>query len=696
MKPMREESLVKRFKLLFALCAALGGLGGCDKATSASRAANEPSDALTATTPLLRIDSPVSALPGGQFEVDVSFRDASGNLLNGTSSVTVALGKNPAGAAFTGTRTLLPVNGVARFTSLSLDKLAQGYTVVATSTGATSATSLPINVTWSENALAVSGTQQNVTLATAQPISPNVPMFGNLAAGVQYYRVHAINGQILSATSLANRLAADDWDTSLRLRLIAPDGTTEIARSSAMSPTAKGSDNGILALRIPADGDYFLACDSDTGGFASGRYALLISLGSTIGTIVQTEAEPWGVTGVNDSMSTAQALQPGILYGHFDTPASNASASDFYKITVSAASRLRIDLVAARNGAAYGDLLWNARLDLFDSTGAVLWSNDDQYGKDPVIDYIATKVGTYFVRVGRSETPSNTAASPYILTYIPLPYVPLAESGKNTGPSSATRIAYGAEVSGNFLAAGDHFFAFGGTAGDVLRLSVEGKQMLQTATLTMNPQSGADAVLLAGDGVTPLPSGVSFGTAAESKLNLRQTILPSNGTYYVRVRSNAAGRFGLRLDRLAATAREIEPNNTAATATNILGTGLVSGIISTAGDVDHFKVHAAAGQLISVGAFAAPGAGSANSLADFGSALVPTLQLRDAAGNLLSAVSADRQGNANFAETNQRPEEMVELAFRAPATGDYDLAVSDADGLFGPTYFYALQVRTNQ
>ncbi|HEY2029617.1 MAG TPA: PPC domain-containing protein [Myxococcales bacterium] len=687
---------MKRFKLLFALCAALGGLGGCNQATSASRAADEANDALTTTAPRLQIDSPVSALPGGQFEVDVSFRDASGNLLKGANPVTVALGKNPGASAFSGTRTLMPVNGVARFSDLGLDKPAQGYTVVATSVGSTSATSLPINVTWSEDALTVSGKQQNATLATAQAISPNVPMFGNLDAGVQYYRFHAINGQLLSATSFANRLAADDWDTSLRLRVIAPDGVTEIARSSAMSATAKGIDSGILALRIPADGDYFLACDSDIGGFASGRYALLVALSSTVGTVVQTETEPWGVTGVNDSMATAQPLQQGLLFGHFDTPASNASASDFYKIVVSSPSRVRIDLVAARNGAAYGDGLWNARLDLIDSSGAVLWSNDDSYGKDPVVDYIVTKAGTYFVRVGRSETPTNTAASPYLLTYVSAAYSPVAEGLKNSGPSAATRIAYGAEVSGNFLAAGDHFFSFAGTAGDGLRLTVEGKQLLQNATLTLNPQSGADAVLLAGDGVTPLPAGTSFGTASESKLNLRQTILPTTGTYYVRVRSNAAGRFGLRLDRLATSSREIEPNNTAATGTKVPASGFVSGVISSAGDVDHFKVHALAGQLVTVAAFAAPGGGSGNALADFGSALMPTLQLRDPAGNLLSTSSADRQGNVNFAETNQRPEEMLELAFRAPATADYDLAVSDADGLGGPAYFYGLQVRANQ
>jgi hypothetical protein len=396
-------------------------------------------------------------------------------------------------------------------------------------------------------------------------------------------------------------------------------------------------------------------------------------------------------------MLTAQPLQPGLLYGHFDPPTAAGSAFDFYKIQVASAMRIRIDLAAARNGAAYGDALWDASLDLLDPSGAVLWSNDDTYSKDPLIDYVVTKAGTYFVRVGRSAKPGNTARSPYMLTFVQLPYLPAAESAKNTARSAAMPIQYGAEVAGNFATAGDHFFSFAGAAGDVVRLVAEGKDQLQSATLSLTPNAGgADAVLLGTDGVTQLAVGVTVGSSSESKLNLRQTILQTSGTYYVRVRSNAAGRFGLRLDRIAATVREREPNDTAALATLADPSGWMSGVIASAGDVDHFRIHAIAGQLVTVAAFAAPGGGSGTSLADFGSALMPTLQIRDALGNVLSTSSADRQGSVNFAETDQRPEEMVEAAFRAPATADYDVAISDADGQGGPTSFYALQVRVNQ
>ncbi|MFL5458977.1 MAG: hypothetical protein ACJ78X_21470, partial [Myxococcales bacterium] len=66
--------------------------------------------------------------------------------------------------------------------------------------------------------------------------------------------------------------------------------------------------------------------------------------------------------------------------------------------------------------------------------------------------------------------------------------------------------------------------------------------------------------------------------------------------------------------------------------------------------------------------------------------------------------SADRKGAANFAETLQHPllaqisnvPPTVQTSFRAPAAADFDVMVTDADGLGGATYFYALQAGKNQ
>ncbi|MFL5446517.1 MAG: hypothetical protein ACJ78W_18525, partial [Myxococcales bacterium] len=212
-----------------------------------------------------------------------------------------------------------------------------------------------------------------------------------------------------------------------------------------------------------------------------------------------------------------------------------------------------------------------------------------------------------------------------------------------------------------------------------------------------------DVTLLQGDGVTELPAGYSFTDASESRLNYRQTIVPATGTYFVRVRSAGAGKFGLRLERVTTSAREVEPNDTAATATLVPASGWISGSIGRA-EQDHFKVHAEAGQLVTVSILAANGAGLGSLLSDWGSSLFPSVEIHDAAGNLLSAASADRKGAANFAETLQHPllaqisnvPPTVQTSFRAPAAADFDVMVTDADGQGGATYFYALQAGKNQ
>src|SRR6266542_724684 len=79
--------------------------------------------------------------------VRVTARDARGNAVPGfTGSVTVAIGTNPAGGTLSGTTTLAAVGGVATFSNLSVDKSASGYTLSATASGLTAATSAPFTV----------------------------------------------------------------------------------------------------------------------------------------------------------------------------------------------------------------------------------------------------------------------------------------------------------------------------------------------------------------------------------------------------------------------------------------------------------------------------------------------------------------------------------------------------------------------
>jgi hypothetical protein len=712
---------VNRIKQLFALGATVAVLANqaCNSSAPSagrSRSLSEAGQALTTAGTVaglsLRIDLFPFALPGETFPVEVSFRNASGQLMNVADNITVSLSTNPTAATMLGSTTRAPTNGVARF-DLSLNKVGQGYGLTASSTQAGTATSALFSVAYSQE-VDTAANPAGYTLATAPVISPKVPMFSVLAPGeVQYYKFRASVGQQVSVLSYANRVDVGNWDTSMRVRLIAPDGTTEVARATALTPDSRGVDNGMSLLRIPQDGDYYIACDVDNGGLLAGTYAMILTLAANPGLSLQLESEAWGATGQNDTLATAQKLAPGTLYGHYDSTATGAPTSDFYSISVSNPARIRVDLTAARSGAAYGDRIWVGRLELQDAAGAVLWKNDTSYGLDPAIDYVVTKAGTYYVRVTGSDFQPSGTSSPYFLNYQATAYVPVAEPTTNTTTAGAMSIRYNSDVSGSFSAAGTHYFAFGGTAGDVVRLIVQDRNVLQGASLTMTPAGAtptpaataptADATFLRDDGVTELGAGVSFADASKSRLNYRQTILQTTGTYFVRVQSSVAGKFGLRLERSAASTREVEPNDSFATA-NLVPAGWISGAIGVAGEQDHFKVHAEAGQFMTASLLGHAGGGLGMPLSDWGSALVPTLEVRDSLGTLLATTSADRKGDFNFAETLQHPlvgqtgnvPATVQTSFRAPAAGDYEIVVSDADGQGGPNYYYALHVWKNQ
>jgi hypothetical protein len=78
--------------------------------------------------------------------VTVKLVDAGGNGVDSSGiPVTVALGNNPAGATLGGTTTQNTVDGVATFNDLTLDKPDNGYSLAASSSGLTNATSNSFN-----------------------------------------------------------------------------------------------------------------------------------------------------------------------------------------------------------------------------------------------------------------------------------------------------------------------------------------------------------------------------------------------------------------------------------------------------------------------------------------------------------------------------------------------------------------------
>jgi hypothetical protein len=80
--------------------------------------------------------------------VTVRVTDAYGNLETGdnTHVVGMAIGSNPGGGTLSGTTSVTVSGGVATFPNLSINKAANGYTLVASATGLTGATSIAFNI----------------------------------------------------------------------------------------------------------------------------------------------------------------------------------------------------------------------------------------------------------------------------------------------------------------------------------------------------------------------------------------------------------------------------------------------------------------------------------------------------------------------------------------------------------------------
>jgi alpha-tubulin suppressor-like RCC1 family protein len=98
-------------------------------------------------------------------EFQVGIQDPFGNpVTTATNAVTAAIGNNPGGGTLTGTITVTAVNGLARFSDLSIDKGGTGYTLTASAAGLTGATStgfdLRVPLTSALTAIATGGAGQ--------------------------------------------------------------------------------------------------------------------------------------------------------------------------------------------------------------------------------------------------------------------------------------------------------------------------------------------------------------------------------------------------------------------------------------------------------------------------------------------------------------------------------------------------------
>jgi plastocyanin len=152
--------------------------------------------------------------------VKVTVQDASGNpVTSSTAPITIAIGNNPGGATLGGTTTQNAATGVATFSDLTLDNSGAAYTLSASSSGLTSATSGAFNLFGAAAMIAKNaGDNQTAEVGTAVPIDPQVLVTDANGVPVPQvpvtFQVTAGGGSVIPATPVntsAVGLASVHW-----------------------------------------------------------------------------------------------------------------------------------------------------------------------------------------------------------------------------------------------------------------------------------------------------------------------------------------------------------------------------------------------------------------------------------------------------------------------------------------------------
>jgi hypothetical protein len=185
----------------YTLTAASSGLTGAT--SSAFNVSPGPASKLAFTAQPTNVTAATSISPA----VAVTVQDAQGNTVpTATNSIAVAIGTNPGGGILSGTTPVSASSGVATFSNLSINKAGTGYTLTASASGLTGATSSTFNVSAGPpSQIAVNGgNNQSATVNTAVGTAPSVLVTdaqGNAVAGVSVTFAVATGGGTVNPTT---------------------------------------------------------------------------------------------------------------------------------------------------------------------------------------------------------------------------------------------------------------------------------------------------------------------------------------------------------------------------------------------------------------------------------------------------------------------------------------------------------------
>ncbi|XXF79957.1 hypothetical protein P2318_09465 [Myxococcaceae bacterium GXIMD 01537] len=237
---------------LLVLTSALA-LAGCDNGTTTPVKVN-PSHP---PAQLAFVAGPGDAIAGAAFEpvVRVAVRDASGAAVAASTPVTLALGANPAGATLSGTLTVNSEQGVASFPGLSLDKVGEGFSLIATTAGVEPLSSASFRVLPGEARTLVFDTPPSDARA-GESLAPSVRVrlldaLGNTAS-TSTARVTVALGANAAGATLGGSLAVDAVDGVATFPDLSLDRAGTGYTLTVSAPDLEGATSGEFSISAGA------------------------------------------------------------------------------------------------------------------------------------------------------------------------------------------------------------------------------------------------------------------------------------------------------------------------------------------------------------------------------------------------------------------------------------------------------------
>jgi hypothetical protein len=182
-------------------------------------------------------------------KVRVAVQDQYGNPVSHAATVTIALGANPTGALLGGVTSAATVDSVASFSTLTVDRTGQGYTLTASAAGLQAATSPAFDL-GSTAVLAWAPSASNLVLSDSSLYFTTRPSFYEL----RLFRVSTRGGPVTAICTLSNYEIADAhvWVDQSNAYISRVDG---------------GNQHDLLLFKVNRDGGTPTQFGGNGGGF---------------------------------------------------------------------------------------------------------------------------------------------------------------------------------------------------------------------------------------------------------------------------------------------------------------------------------------------------------------------------------------------------------------------------------------------